>query len=146
MKRMRYVEGLYRPSVKRCSALPFPGHVITWLRLWGSYVERRLSEIECRIIGEPPHPPLQSIDHMPDHNEFPLFDAMKRIEVRVQTIQRNLGIARWRDEGDMCAQWGEGADAALERLEQPFEELSADLNQIRLRLSRIEEMLLSRQG
>jgi hypothetical protein len=54
--------------------------VITWLRLGGSYIERRLTEIEARIVNTKPYyggGDLESFDCNP------LFDRLAAIEERL---------------------------------------------------------------
>jgi hypothetical protein len=47
-------KSVWRITVLYAGAAYLAGTVIAWLRIWGSYVERRLEEIEARINGDYP--------------------------------------------------------------------------------------------
>jgi hypothetical protein len=62
------------------------GTVIVWLRRWGAYIERRLTEIEARLVNSRPAyyigGDLESIE------PNPLFEKLDRIERFVERISK----------------------------------------------------------
>jgi hypothetical protein len=56
--------------------------IIIWLRIWGAYIERRLTEIEARVVDSRPYY-YGSSDPSSDMEDFdrnPLFERLDRIE------------------------------------------------------------------
>ena len=59
--------------------------VIVWLRLWGAYVERRMTEIEALLINESPM--YYKTDDVIDFARNPLFARLDAIESAVNRLR-----------------------------------------------------------
>jgi hypothetical protein len=55
--------------------------IIIWLRIWGAYIERRLTEIEARIVNT--HPFYYQSGDIESFERNPLFDRLAQIEDRL---------------------------------------------------------------
>jgi hypothetical protein len=59
-----------------------------WLRVWGAYVERRLTEIEARVLNT--NPEYYTGDDLNLFDRSPLFERLKRIEEEVHALRQRL--------------------------------------------------------
>jgi len=80
---------LLKPAIVFCGAIYVVGKVITWLRLWGAYIERRLSEIEALLTDERP---CYYSEPSPQFDENPLFTKLTSIEDRLERLARGKAM------------------------------------------------------
>jgi hypothetical protein len=78
--------GVIRFGVAFCCGIYLTGKIITWLRLWAAYIERRLLEIEARVLNEYPGYYQEGDQHSFDEN--PLFQKLQTIEDRLTELRR----------------------------------------------------------
>jgi hypothetical protein len=77
---------VWRIIVVYAGAAYLAGTVIAWLRIWGSYVERRLEEIEARINGDyPTYYSQESPDRILRNG---LHERLQDIENKLEELQR----------------------------------------------------------
>jgi hypothetical protein len=71
-----FVSGMYLTS-----------RLVVWLRLWGAFIERRLTEIESRVLNRSP-------DYYTNaewsFESSPLFERLSRIEKEVEELRQRL--------------------------------------------------------
>ncbi|HEY6414257.1 MAG TPA: hypothetical protein VIX42_11260 [Edaphobacter sp.] len=66
------------------SIVPLVIRIAVWLQTWGSYIERRLEEIEAKIEGRSPVYYMQHDDG--DFSKHTLYDRLERLEKIVDHI------------------------------------------------------------
>ena len=64
------------------------GRVILWLRVWGAYIERRLTEIEALVSNERPEYYTHS-SNLASFDDNPLFARLEALQVSVDRLAVN---------------------------------------------------------
>jgi hypothetical protein len=62
--------------------------LIIWLRVWGAYIERRLTELEARVLNTSPE--YYTSGDLESFDRSPLFERLDAIEEEVQALRRRL--------------------------------------------------------
>jgi hypothetical protein len=85
---------LPRPAVMKFSigllvGVFLAGKVIIWLRLWGAYIERRLTDMEAFLTNERPVY-YTTASNLVSFDDNPLFAKLTAIEASVRRLEQRL--------------------------------------------------------
>lgn len=77
--------GMLKYAIAFCGGMYLTGRVIVWLRLWGSYIERRLIEIEALIGNE--RPSYFDSGDIISFDDNPLYARLTEIEDQIVRLR-----------------------------------------------------------